>query len=70
VLAHFNTSDEPGRTTVCDSTTISKSYLFDKPGDTIGGANFGIDFAANVFSRAGTAVYGSAYSLDKRALIE
>jgi len=70
VLAHFNNSNESGRTEVCNSGTTSKSSKYDKPGDADGGKNSRIDFTANTFSTSGTASNGSAYDVDTDSTVE
>ncbi len=69
VLAHYNTADEPGRATACNASTISKSYLYDNAGDADGGRNTRNEFTGNVFSKSGSASYGSAFTLDINATV-
>ena len=70
VLLHFNTQNLSGRTSVCDSSTVSKGSLFDQPGDADGGVNTGIVFDGNTFAPSGAAVVGSAFALDQNAVLE
>lgn len=70
VLVHFNTNNEPGRSSVCDSSTVSRSSLFDQPGDADGGINTGIVFESNTYVANGSASYGSGFNLDSNAQIQ
>jgi len=68
-LVHFNTKNEAGRTSICDSDTISKPHLYDRPGDADGGLNTGIIFDNNTYSPSGNAILGKGFDLDQNATL-
>jgi len=69
VLVHYNNKNEPGRSTVCDASTMDRKFFFDKPGDADGGVNTGIIFDGNTYSPAGDASLGKGFDLDQNAIL-
>lgn len=69
VLIHFNTDNEPGRSSVCDSRTTNRTSFHDQPGDADGGINSGIVFDSNIYTASGSANHGSGFSLDSNAIV-
>jgi len=59
ILIHFNTKNEPGRTSACSQ---------DRSGDADGGSNTNVTFNSN--SYFGSASRGSAFQLDDQASVQ